>query len=185
MKHLVLGFCALAVIGLTGCAATDPIDNNYGPFQEWDVDRDGNLEDAEFSQRIAERDYYGDWDQNEDGVINENEFEAGVFYSYAGDNDVIDNTEFSEASGAWYADADDAGTFGDWDANDDDMIDSNEFEEGIATYPVYGDWDVDGDDRLTDDEYADGVYDVWDLDNDGNVNQVEFERGYDSLYYVP
>lgn len=56
-----------------------------------------------------------------------------------------------------------AGLFDTWDTDDDDALDSGEFDEGTARSDVYDDWSDDFDD--------------WDEDGDGSLTEAEFAGG--------
>lgn len=78
--------------------------------------------------------------------------------------------------------------FDDWDVNRDGMLDSNEFRTGFNNGDWFGDWDRDRDRRLSRDEFGveaanwcldddDGVFNLWDGDDDGFLTSDEFADG--------
>lgn len=77
---------------------------------------------------------------------------------------------------------------GDFDVNDDAMIDQSEFGAGFGQGGIFGDWDSDGDELLSEDEWNVGFgddYDEdrfggfldWDADQSGALDQNEFNEG--------
>lgn len=78
--------------------------------------------------------------------------------------------------------------FGAWDANRDSMLDQNEFRTGFNDGDWFGDWDGNRDNRLSNEEFDmqaknwgfdsdDGVFDVWDADDDGFLTNNEYADG--------
>jgi len=63
----------------------------------------------------------------------------------------------SEAADTGTSDADtrayDYGTYAEWDADNDDELDDNEFDESVADTGVYDGWDADGDNTINEDEF--------------------------------
>lgn len=77
---------------------------------------------------------------------------------------------------------DDAGIFEDWNTNDDEMIDTNEFNEGFASNGYYDDWDVNDDALLDNDEFSEGLYDTWDNNSDGIIDNDEWSYGFNDEF---
>lgn len=77
----------------------------------------------------------------------------------------------------------DYGTYyGDYDLNDDDLLDEDEFSEGL-----YGTWDADEDVVLAFDEFnaefaETGIFDDWDADDDAYLTEEEFGAGLDDTF---
>ena len=63
---------------------------------------------------------------------------------------------------------------GAWDANDDGVLDNDEFATGFGESGVFGDWDSDGDGSLTEDEFNAGVFGGYDDNGDGTIDESEF-----------
>ncbi|MGK7311843.1 MAG: hypothetical protein ACN0LA_06340 [Candidatus Longimicrobiales bacterium M2_2A_002] len=100
------------------------------------------------------------WDVDDDDVIVESEWETGVDYLYEDDLD--------------------PGVFDDWDVNSDSELDLDEVSEGLDTTQWNEDWYTDADPVVGYDEFLDDYYALWDLDDDGLVDTVEY---YDGLEY--
>lgn len=71
-------------------------------------------------------------------------------------------------------------SYSEWDANNDGMLDEQEFDAGydeVGLYDeLYDDWDVNGDGVLDEDEFGDGLYDSWDKDDNGYLEEDEAEE---------
>ncbi|NJW53160.1 DUF7282 domain-containing protein [Salinimicrobium oceani] len=127
-------------------------------FTEWDADADGSLSMEEFYNTS-----FANTDMDDDDGISEEEWNtgfAGMFGNWADDDfasfdadadGVLDSDEWNTVFGEsnWFEtyDADsntfvtedewNTGLFGDWDLNDDDMIDEDEFN---AYSPYVANW---------------------------------------------
>ena len=97
---------------------------------------------------------FGAWDANGDGVIGEEEWDAG----------------FGGTS-----------VFSDWDANGDGGIDEAEFATGVgaggfdaAAFGGFSAWDANRDKRLDRAEFSRGVFGVYDRDGVAGLSEAEF-----------
>ena len=70
--------------------------------------------------------------------------------------------------------------FGDFDSNQDDLIDRDEFS-GIysSNFPS---WDSNMDGTLDDREFYDTTFNRLDADMDGNLGELEWNEGFDNVY---
>lgn len=110
----------------------------------------------------TEPDYaaYDTWDADRDEIIEEDEFQT-----------TYRETDYFEA----------------WDVDGDSVVEVAEWETGVNNYyPVYDyetngdfdDWDVNQDNELDEDEFVTGTYRLWDTDNDGKIEAVEYQEWY-------
>ena len=92
----------------------------------------------------------------------------------AGVMDNWDNERFGESFAS-------SGRFGGWDANDDNLLDENEFYGGY-----YDTWDVNDDNVLDEDEWNNASRDFgmegqnwadWDVNRDNRLDENEFRTG--------
>lgn len=112
-------------------------------FNNYDEDGDEQWDNNEFETAFSENsDYYDQWDDNQDGGIDEDEWKDGV------------STYYSEYN------YDEDGEFDNWDTNADEAIDDSEFAEG--TYDL---WDENDDGYVDSDEYE-----SWSYDNENQEN---------------
>jgi hypothetical protein len=63
---------------------------------------------------------------------------------------------------------------GEWDADGDGLVNQEEFTTGWNDVGTYGEWDADGDGSLTEDEFNAGVFDGYDADDSGGIEEPEF-----------
>lgn len=143
----------------------------------WDADSDGMLSAEEFAEGFRERAIFSNWDQDSDGLISENEFNGGVYNSYdLDDSDSLDEAEYDTvdagAPGYWNTDAT-VESYQAWDVDGDGVVLSNEFSDGFSEVGLLGEWDVDQDGALNEEEFTTGVYDRYDEDNTGIIEEPE------------
>lgn len=89
----------------------------------------------------------------------------------ANDNGIIENDEFSELA---------TSKFEEWDANDDGMLDKEEVVANWGyTFPMdyregwMSEWDADGDGTLSENEFNQGVFEFMDIDDSGALENDE------------
>lgn len=63
----------------------------------------------------------------------------------------------------------------DWDRDADEVIDDEEFYEGITATGYYTDWDLNADETVTNEEMLQGFYRIWDTNGDKRIDQEEWE----------
>jgi hypothetical protein len=94
-----------------------------------------------------------------------------------------------------YAQVEDNG-FADWDANQDKMLDTNEFNTILSDHDYYNQWDANTDTRIDENEWNTGMtgnypdfnadthgrFDDWDMNNDGFLDQDEYSEGTFNLW---
>ena len=100
------------------------------------------------------------YDTNQDRQISQDEFQTGMedaWRRHAGDDGVMSEEEFTEAGFG------DEESFAEFDANEDDMLDENEFSEG-----VFAEYDADEDEMWSEEETAE--YDDWWEENQSAAN---------------
>ena len=69
--------------------------------------------------------------------------------------------------------------FSDWDQDGNLELTEREFVGGATELDMFGMWDADDDDLLDEDEFYGGLYDTWDLDADGMIGEDEFSQAAD------
>lgn len=108
---------------------------NADVFNEWDQDNDSFLNKDEFSAGN-----YGHYNINVDAGWDEvefNEFATAKYYDtwLLDKNDKIGVAEFEEGWNSFIPSSKyDAGLFSEWDENKDDILDEDEFAEGMFSY---------------------------------------------------
>lgn len=108
---------------------------NAQNYREWDQDQDGYITDYEFQVQLEDHEYFGNFDLNSDGRIDESEWEATCK-----DCDFLVK-EYHR----------------DWDINRDSYVSEKEFIQG-----AYVTWDNDEDGYIANREYEDH-HEAWGL----------------------
>lgn len=97
--------------------------------------------------------------------------------AFAANNDFNDydtNGDSNLTADEFYGSVADWGTYSDWDANGDGLVDENEWNDLGWDYS-YNYWDADSDGYLDSGEFYDGVYDTYDANEDGHWNNGEWD----------
>lgn len=145
--------------------------------QQWDVDADQALSEAEFAEGFAERGIFSEWDRDDDGALSAIEFTDGVFGTYdgevVGDNygvEAMSGKDDDRASQFWGPGQRD---FEDWDIDGDSVILSNEFLDGWGDLNTFHRLDADGDEKLSEQEFTLGIFEKYDEDTSGLIEDPE------------
>lgn len=164
-KTTCMGFgLALALSAVSSQAQT------VGAFARLDRDNDRVLSPAEFYAFGVE--IFALWDTDQDGNIDEDEFYLGIFGLWDVDDDgAVTLSEYDDGWSDWFA-AFNYVTYGELDANADDMLVPREFRAGLADTRLYERWTYDG--ALREQEFVTALYGVYDTDSDGVLTQQEF-----------
>ncbi|WP_162052203.1 EF-hand domain-containing protein [Pontibacter pamirensis] len=133
----------------------------------------------EFYTTFTPTSYYQDWDVNDDSFLDEDEFTTSFFQIWDTDNDgMIEDIEWNAA----VADYNLAGAdWAAWDTNTDGFIETAEFDTGFNNLGWYNAWDTDGNGLIEAREYTDGVFTIWDEDEDDVLDDTEYT--YFNTYY--
>jgi hypothetical protein len=153
----------------------------YG-FVEWDADQNRYLDENEWTTWDADRDRSAWNTDGEDGLSAE-EFGATTVTLWDRDDDgLVSEDEWTEGTDRWFGDDVDYGVWADWDMDGDSELDANEVREGFETNNLYDRVDGDADAIIDDEELADWFFDVFDLNDDAQIDTTEWdwgeERGY-------
>ncbi|MEQ9440386.1 MAG: hypothetical protein RIG62_15130 [Cyclobacteriaceae bacterium] len=109
---------------------------------------------------------YGDWDNDGDNVLNENEFFKGFYGTWdRDDNNTVNEEEFQTATENLFVnyDFDKSGEFSDWDTDGNSELTQEEFINGMKQ-SIHASKDPNAVNRL---------FTVWDLDNDKKIERIE------------
>lgn len=140
-------------------------------FDDWDVDGDGVINESEYSTGL-----FGTFDANDDGDITEEEWEQSfdVENVYDGwydawdvnDDGVLDSNEFSAGLYDYY-DANDNGVFDEqeWDKN---------FDLDRTHNSRYAGWDINNDGTLDEQEFSSGMFERYDANDNDTVTAEEW-----------
>lgn len=83
------------------------------------------------------------------------------------------NSDFSFRNQSWAQ----------WDENSDGNLELRELHNGLSNLNIFTDWDSNQDELFDTKEIADGIFNLWDLNNDGLLSKDEYqEKFYTYLY---
>ena len=114
---------------------------------------------------------FGAWNADADESLNMQEFEQGFFDVLSGDDEELTQEEFTQ--GFETLGLSDQYTFGNFDANGNDVVTQQEFVEAHDAN-VFNQWDQDGNDNLTQEEFERGWFGIVDANGDATVQQDEY-----------
>lgn len=163
MRHGFMAFL-LTTFAVSPVAAAD--------VGDWDVNEDGDITEEEYDSTYAESGAFDRWDLDGDGVIVESEFDGlepgrETFERWDEDNDGLIDTEKLDTAvyGGFDLDEDGTVTRDEWDRNR-----SAETSQGTR----FASLDLDDDGEIVEEEYYGGVYDFYDSNDSGVLEQYEF-----------
>ncbi|MFD2515066.1 hypothetical protein ACFSRY_14420 [Pontibacter locisalis] len=184
MKILSTGLCFTLMTGLVACGGNDmetaeetetletTAEVDAGVMENWDQER--------FGTTFASNRQYGEWDENDDNLLDENEFYTGFYDTWdINDDELIDENEWTTASRDYGIENN---NWADWDVNRDNNLDENEFRTGFANSNYYGEWDRDRDSMINEREYSDGIFTLWDTNRDNMLDNNEYNERYNRYY---
>ncbi|WP_144266273.1 hypothetical protein [Pontibacter ummariensis] len=182
----ISGFALFLMLGMVACGGETEVADDGVVEDAWvadDLENDTGVStwDSEaFNTRFASTDYYEGWDANDDNFLDENEYRRGFYDTWdVNDDEALDENEWTMAAKDWRLENQ---SWTDWDTSGDGVLDENEYNAGFDTIVWYGEWDQDDDNQLSEREYTDGVFRLWDANNDEVLDDTEY-RVY-SVYYA-
>ena len=163
LKRLsLLGLSAAITFSISSCNGGDDRVADEGVYEEEVVayEDDKLLEKETELVTVANEGFYETWDLDNDGLIEETEWEEG-WNLYLPDEDY------------------DANLYTEWDLDDNEFLDEDEFIGGL-----YGYYDADDDGIMNEDDFTEFTttyyYDTWDLDVNNEIAENEFEEGWNT-----
>ncbi|WP_276496427.1 hypothetical protein [Pontibacter litorisediminis] len=181
------GLCCALLAGLVACGgerqetaavaeddmvAEEQTDADAGVMDNWDTNR--------FNTTFASNNRYGEWDANDDNNLDENEFYGGFYDTWDVNNDnSLDENEWTTATRDYGIENQ---NWSDWDTNSDKSLDENEFRTGMANTNYYTDWDADRNKMINEREYTDGIFGLWDDNDDDILDNNEYNERYNRYY---
>jgi len=170
-------------------------------YQNWDQNTDGYIDSSEFMQQWSQLGLEQRLGLGEDSTISRDSLKAELFTLWDNDGDsTIDSTEFAQQL-AWLGEEQPAmGNGGDmrgngqeygdgsanpleaWDNDGDGMLSKQEFTEYLDLDRIYDEAGIRAtpEGGITVDQLGEVVYGVIDEDNDGRLNQSEWEQARQS-----
>ncbi|MBD0257102.1 MAG: hypothetical protein ICV83_15400 [Cytophagales bacterium] len=178
-----MGIGVLCLLNFSSCGVAenpDEVDTPTTGAEEGAKIDDRLLEANEFFEAFNANTLFDDWDLNDDDVLDENEFNASHYDVWDQDNDgILEENE-------WKEDINHFGLAGEnwdaWDANHDNQVGKNEFNSALDEDHYFSTWDADKNNQLTEREYTDGIFGLWDDNDDGMLEKEKYE-GYYRTYF--
>ena len=135
----------LFTLALVGCGDTDtmeetatgevapatPVATPVGNFGDLDADRDARLTNEEFDRWWRDRGLYGRWNTDGSNDLTDAELSTGLFNTWDRNEAGLTEDEWTTGVRAWFPKDASHGAYGDWDANDNNLVVENEFREGL------------------------------------------------------
>ncbi|WKN31879.1 hypothetical protein PZB74_00710 [Porifericola rhodea] len=72
--------------------------------------------------------------------------------------------------------------FGAWDADRNEIIDNNEFDQAFTTSSHFGDWNEDNNSFISKEEFYEGYAKMMDRDNNGAISNTEWDQAVNSYF---
>lgn len=180
-KWLTSSLSVLLVAGMVACTGenTTGVDTvEEGVIETEEVTAE-TWDNESFGTNFASNNRFGEWDENDDTFLDENEYADGFFDTWdLNDDDMLDENEWNTGSSDFGLENE---TWADWDTSGDGMLDENEYRTGFGDNEWRSNWDVDKDGMLTEREYSDGIFGLWDDNEDGTLDNNEY--GAYNTYY--
>lgn len=143
-------------------------------FDDWDKDEDLVIEKEEFVDKFT-KEYYSTWSEGAEpqGILEEGFFRE----SFAGldtDNDGFLSDEEWLVGYNYFYDEYLVEEVGFIDADNDGMIDFDEYYDVIYNTEYFTDVDLDSDNYISEHELAEYVFNNWDIDDNGVLSKYEW-----------
>lgn len=183
-KLLRTGLYGSLMVSMVACGGAETAEETEVVGEETAMEEDAgvmdNWDNNRFNTTFASNDRYEEWDENDDNMLDENEFYGSYYNTWdVNDDEGLDEEEWNNATRDFGLEGQ---NWADWDTNTDNKLDENEFRTGAANNNYYGDWDKDGDKMLNEREYTDGIFGLWDDDDDGAITNDEYTVRNDRYY---
>lgn len=174
------GICVCLLFGLGACLDGEDHEG-VDEYRAADLNRDQRVDTREFSSLVG----YDDWDDNNDGNVDYNEFYDYNYGLWDEDDDGIVNqdewniraTEDTRNDGT-----DMYGNWEDWDTDKNGQLDEEEFRERSDRINPLRNWDGDRNDLVDEKEFREGLFNAWDKNRDGYLEEEEYTDGYSSYF---
>lgn len=155
---------------------TEMAEVEYG-FAEWDADQNRYLDENEWTTWDADQDRSAWNTDGEDGLSADEFGVVTVTVWDRDDDDLVSEDEWNEGTERWFGDDVDYGAWADWDLDGDSELDANEVREGFETNNLYDRVDRDADLIIDDEELADWFFDIFDWNDDDQIDTTEWDWG--------
>lgn len=139
-------------------------------YQRWNPGEDDMLSRFEFDLGLDRM--FGAWDLDSDGELDDAEVRNGIWTTWDdNDNDALDGTEWA---GVWFGVDSPWSSFDAWDLNTDGFVTRDEFLAGWDEAELFEQWDEDDDDTIAPAEFDIALWDAMDDDGDDRITRNEW-----------
>lgn len=146
----------------------------YSQFYE-DYDKDGNNKwsQGEFNDYYSEG--FKDWDKNRNNKIEPKEFYRTLFdEADLNDDGYVEDTEWNDGINNLYGDYADTADFDHFNKDGDDKLDTKEWKDGFDSTGWFRAYDKDGNGSLSNEELLAGLFSHFDENNNGFIDKDEY-----------
>ncbi|HKK30792.1 MAG TPA: hypothetical protein VKA18_10415 [Alphaproteobacteria bacterium] len=163
-----------ATIAVSAVISTGPV--FAAGFGQWDKDSDGHISMSEFRAGFQDQGWFDTWDTDNSRTLNPPEFYRGMFDAWDQDGDgTLSVQEWDDGVDAIWEEDPVNFALGSWDTDGNGKLSKTEFMKSMAEarfFDVLAGRDAD----LTEREFARSLFNWFDDDSDGNLNQAQFDH---------
>lgn len=164
-----------AEIDKVGTEKTGPDEIAYSEFSQYDSNRDGSFDQNEFVE-LYESDFRA-MDMDDDGSLNEEEFNTSIFQVIDQDRDsTINELEWNRNKEVILHEGSGQKKYSELDTNGDSQITQEEWKKGFEESGLFTSYDSDNDNLIQLKEWNNGFFDTLDLDDNGSLDEEEFSN---------
>lgn len=147
----------------------------HADFLDWDTNQDGVVNQAEYERGFDDNEVFERWDASSDDVIDGDEF-GNMFYNISDINkdDRLTVSEFDEAIDGTFGEEEVNLSIDSWDPNGDDTISPDEFGQVASRSELYPLFDKDRNGIIERNELKDSLFETADRDGNGALDNDEF-----------
>lgn len=146
------------------------------PMTMLDINEESGIDFGEFKMGFDAKRFFSDWDRNDNGRIEKDEYVTAHFSLIDLNRDGVITRDEWRSSGRPWLEEDYLPGFDQWDADGDERISRDEFAGRLNTNKVFQRWDADSSGALDKEEVVAGIHGSWDADGDGLIDQKEQRR---------
>lgn len=165
----------LSIVVVTSCNHKSNL-----TFEDWDKDNDALIDYKEFEQAFLTN-YYNDWNLNDDKYLDDEDLLTSTFNIWdLDDNDRLSEKEWIMGFDYYYGNYV-VSAYEVIDEDNDGFISYKEYYDVLDETDFYLEWDLNTDNQIHKKELSTGVFDRWDIDNDGVIDMTEY-TAFDNYY---
>ncbi len=152
-------------------------------YEDFDKDNDGWIEKEEFKTVFTDY-YWDDWNNVDDPYLDDEDFYTFTYNIIDVDNDeMLSLDEWTYGYNYYYGDylLDD---FTAYDIDGDGFVEYTEYTDPFYDTDFFVSWDVDRDTYLSEEELGERVFERWDTNDTGLMSRAEFKnfkRAYEDI----